>query len=75
MVGMISMRKEFNETYGGHIRADYARIVNGERVWRDDHIWSGYEVDAMMAMLNTYGNSENIRLETYAGQDLRIEGE
>ena len=73
MVGMISMRKEFNETYGHHIRADYARIVGGEQEWMDDHVWSGCEVQAAMTMVNTYGNCENTRLETYAGQDLRIE--
>ena len=83
MVGMISMRKEFNETYGDHIRADYIRIVEGslkhsygERVWMDDHVWSGCEVDAVMTMDITYrGDCENTKLETYRVQDLRMEGE
>lgn len=65
MVGMISLRKEFNETYGDHIRADYARIVDDEQVWMDDHVWSGCEVDAVMSMDITYGNCENTKLETY----------
>ena len=65
MVGMISLYKGFNETYGDHIRADYVRIVAGERVWMDDHVWSGCEVEAVVTMDITYGNCENTRLETY----------
>ncbi len=66
MVGMISMHKEFNETYGDHIRAHHARIVDGAESTTDDHVWSGCEVDAVMTMDITYrGNCKHTRLETY----------
>ena len=70
MVGTLTMRKEFNETYGDHIRAYYARIRNGGEKTTDDHVWSGCEVDAAMSMDTTYrGDCENTRLETYTIED------
>ena len=63
MVGRIIMWKEFNETYGDHIRAHHARIVDGAES-TTDHVWSSFEVHAVMSMDSTYrGNCEHTRFE------------